>query len=223
MYSFVIKHGTEKNQCFTHDVPFRTSIDRGFSCNCHVWLPKCIFHCIPTSANPCCLWRRLREDASVYLLCMSLAVHVRIPPPLGQVPPLMDPLLVYVQGCLAMTMTLQYGVNYGVQMFQPTVSWDLSNAKINVWQTQWFRAFLLGKSCGRDRPGGLLLVGSFFLFLSCCHFFWATHLAVGQHQQLNIDELYTGGFQAEEQGRLAILRGSFDVSLNQKWLGETIP
>ena len=63
---------------------------------------------------------------------MSLAVHVRIPPPLGQVPPLMDPLLVYVQGCLAMTMTLQYGVNYGVQMFQPTVSWDLSNAKINI-------------------------------------------------------------------------------------------
>lgn len=40
----------------------------------------------------------LDQDASVYLLCMSLAVHVRIPPPLGQVPPLMDPLLVYVQG-----------------------------------------------------------------------------------------------------------------------------
>ena len=39
---------------------------------------------------------------------MSLAVHVRIPPPLGQVPPLMDPLLVYVQGCLAMlTMVLR--------------------------------------------------------------------------------------------------------------------
>ena len=39
---------------------------------------------------------------------MSLAVHVRIPPPLGQVPPLMDPLLVYVQGCLAKTMEI-YG------------------------------------------------------------------------------------------------------------------
>eukprot|EP00435_Cladocopium_sp_Y103_P063135 s51_g24.t1 len=45
------------------------------------------------------------QDASVYLLCMSLALHVRIPPPLGQVPPLMDPLLVYVQGSLAQMTT----------------------------------------------------------------------------------------------------------------------
>ena len=45
-------------------------------------------------------WLKPCEDARLYVLCMSLAIHLRIPPPFGQIPPLLDPLLVYMQGCL---------------------------------------------------------------------------------------------------------------------------
>jgi hypothetical protein len=58
------------------------------------------------------------------------------------------------------------------------------------------------------------LVVSFF-FYPAAIFFEQQIWLWGSTKQLNIDELYTGGFQAEEQGRLAILRGSLDVSLNQ--------
>ena len=33
-------------------------------------------------------------DPSIYVLCLSLATHVRVPPPFGQVPPLLDVFIV---------------------------------------------------------------------------------------------------------------------------------
>ena len=34
------------------------------------------------------------SDPSIYVLCLSLATHVRVPPPFGQVPPLLDVFIV---------------------------------------------------------------------------------------------------------------------------------
>ncbi|CAE7832604.1 HSP70 [Symbiodinium sp. CCMP2592] len=44
------------------------------------------------------LWKFASGEPGPYVLCLSLASHFRIPPPFGQVPPLLDVLMTYVVG-----------------------------------------------------------------------------------------------------------------------------
>eukprot|EP00439_Symbiodinium_sp_Y106_P032624 s8608_g3.t3 len=44
------------------------------------------------------LWKFAYGEPGPYVLCLSLASHFRIPPPFGQVPPLLDVLMTYLVG-----------------------------------------------------------------------------------------------------------------------------
>ena len=70
----------------------------------------------------CLLWD---QDARLYVLCMSLAIHLRIPPPFGQIPPLLDPLLVYMQGFSSLFCLVFGGLSLQLFVSRPSTESDL--------------------------------------------------------------------------------------------------
>eukprot|EP00439_Symbiodinium_sp_Y106_P036725 s2692_g4.t1 len=73
-----------------------TPLIQGASIGCHPALECCA--CILWLLGWCCLTKLVSGEPSPYILCLSVAVHVRIPPPLGQGLPLPDFLLIYLTG-----------------------------------------------------------------------------------------------------------------------------
>ncbi|CAE7947410.1 lipM [Symbiodinium sp. KB8] len=77
-------------------------------------------------------------EPAPYVLCLSLASHFRIPPPFGQVPPLLDVLMTYLVGHSTFYACCFCGVFFFTSHWRPC--WLLSSASCAVLTARRWRA-----------------------------------------------------------------------------------
>eukprot|EP00913_Durusdinium_trenchii_P014496 g13598.t1 len=122
-------------------------------------------------------------DPSIYVLCLSLATHVRVPPPFGQVPPLLDVFIVYFQ-CFSPFCSLLFGT---LALCYRSPTWLLSSASC-AWAA-------FGRPCwprrGAQRPARP------WLTMLHPYFYWFYRRVPGYGGgEVHIERLWPSGLEA---------------------------